>query len=204
MPDAKYSMTFATGGLLYRESLVVAGLYGELGEWDAVKDRILSANLLQIRTPSGARRIYQEVSLRLMRLAPGEMALFLRGSRQEQCYLLWLAVCKRYRFVHDFAVEVLREKFLGWDLGLTYEDYDLFFNNKAEWHPEVEQAAPSTRKKQRQLLFRMMREAGLLSQDNRILPALLTPRLGETIARESPAYFTVFPISDLEISEWLP
>jgi hypothetical protein len=204
MPDAKYSMTFATGGLLYRESLVVAGLYGELGEWDAVKDRILSANLLQIRTPSGARRIYQEVSLRLMRLAPGEMALFLRGSRQEQCYLLWLAVCKRYRFVHDFAVEVLREKFLGWDLRLTYEDYDLFFNNKAEWHPEVEQAAPSTRKKQRQLLFRMMREAGLLSQDNRILPALLTPRLGETIARESPAYFTIFPISDLEINEWLP
>jgi hypothetical protein len=203
MSDTKYKMTFATGGLLYRESLIVAELYGELGAWDAVKEKVISDNLLQIRTLSAARRIYQEISLRLMELTPAEMALLQQGSRQEQNYLLWLAVCKRYTFVRDFAVEVLREKYLRLDLALSYEDYDVFFNNKAEWHPEVAQAAPSTRKKQRQLLFRMMREAELLSRDNQIIPAMMTSRLSETIGRESPAYFTVFPLSDLDIREWL-
>ena len=203
MTNTQYSMTFATGGLLYRESLMIAELYDELRAWHAVKERVISDNLLQIRTLSGAKRIYQEVSLRLMELTPAEMELLQQGSRQEQNYLLWLAVCKRYAFVRDFAVEVVREKFLRLALALSYEDYDVFFNNKAEWHPEVEQAAPSTRKKQRQLLFRMMREAELLSQDNHIIPALLTPRLAETIGRESPSYFTVFPVSDLDIRGWL-
>jgi len=203
MPNIKYIMTFATGGLLYRESLMVAELYGELGEWDPVRERVLSENLLQIRTLSAARRIYQEVSLRLMQLTPAEMEMLQTASFQEQNYLLWLAVCKRYRFVHDFAVEVLREKFLRLDLALSYDDYDIFFNNKAEWHPEVERVASSTRKKQRQLLFRMMREAELLSRDNYIIPTMLTPRLAETIGRESPSYFTVFPLSDLDIREWL-
>ena len=46
---------------------------------------------------------------------------------------------------------------------LTYEDYDRFFYDKAEWHPEVGRVAPSTREKQRQIVFKAMREAGLLS-----------------------------------------
>ena len=34
------------------------------------------------------------------------------GSSQEQKAVLWLAVCRHYRFIHEFATEVLREKFL--------------------------------------------------------------------------------------------
>ena len=161
----KYSMSFTSGTLLPRESLVVAELFAELNDWDAVRERIVAGNLLQMRTDNASRRITSEVTSRLKTLSGDELSVLCEGSRDEQRLLLWLAVCKRYRFIYDFAVEVVREKFLRLDMTLTHEEYDIFFNKKAEWHPEVEGVAPSTQAKQRQVVFKMLREADLLLDD---------------------------------------
>jgi hypothetical protein len=164
---------------------------------------VLGNNLLQIRTQSAAKRIYQEASGRLIELTPEEMELLLEGSPQEQRYLLWLAVCRRSHFIHDFAVELLREKYLRFDFELDYDEYDAYVSRKAEWHEELDDVAESTHKKQRQYLFKMMRQADLLTADNHILPALLTPRLARTIAAKDPADLTIYPASELDIRSWL-
>jgi hypothetical protein len=196
-------MSFTAGALLYRESLTVAKLYEEMNNWDAVRTKVIDDNLLQMRTLNASKRIFREVASRLKHLTAEELALLRTGTHDEQGHLLWLAVCKRYRFIYDFAVEVVREKFIRFDFDLSYDAYDIYFSNKAEWHPEVEGVAESTRKKLRQVLFRMMREANLLSSDHRILPAMLTPREIEVIADDSPSYLLVFPISPTEVQEWL-
>jgi hypothetical protein len=203
MAKQEYNITFATGGLLFHETLAVTEVYDRLEDWDAVREEVLGRNLLQIRTQSAAKRTYQEVAGRLQTLSPEETALLLEGSVQEQRYLLWLAVCRRSLFIHDFAVELLREKYLRLDLALTYDDYDSFFYRKEEWHPELEEVADSTHKKQRQYLFKMLRQAQLLSRDNRILPALLTPRLARTVAATDPADLHIYPASDMDIWSWL-
>ncbi len=203
MRERTYSMSFTTGALLYRECALVAALYGELDDWEAVRAKVMAGNLLQMRTPNALKRVYREVSSRLRLLTEPEMAVLREGGQQEQGYVLWLAVCKRYRFIYDFAVEVLREKFLGLNLALSYEDYDRFFLDKAEWHPEVEGVAPATRGKQRQFVFKMLHEADLLSKENHIQPALLTSRLVEAIAGDSPAHFAVFPVTESVLKEWL-
>ena len=203
MTESKYTLSFTAGALLYPESLTVAKLCEALGDWDAVRAQVLDENLLQMRTPSASKRIFREVASRLKHLTPAEMALFRTGPRQEQDHMLWLAICKRYRFIYDFAVQVVREKFIRLDFDLSYDAYDVFFNNKAEWHPEVEGVAESTRKKLRQVVFKMMREANLLTQDNQILPAMPTPREIEVIAADSPSYLLAFPISPTEVQEWL-
>ncbi|HDQ70550.1 MAG TPA: DUF1819 family protein [Chloroflexi bacterium] len=203
MTETAYVMSFTAGALLHRESLTVATLFHGLGDWDVVRDRVLDENLLQMRTSQAAKRIFREVSGRLKPLTPAELALLLDGAPQEQGHILWLAVCKRYRFIYDFAIEVVREKFIRLDFDLSYDDYDVFFNDKAEWHPEVEGVAESTRKKLRQVLFKMMREANLLTQDDQIVPAMLTPRTIEVIAAGSPSYLLAFPISPTEVQEWL-
>jgi len=204
MVENRYSMSFTTGALLYQESLTVAKLFGEVGDWDVVRKRVIDDNLLQMRTLNASRRVFREVASRLKQLTQAELALLCTGTRQEQNHSLWLAICKRYRFIYEFAVEVAREKFLRLDFDLCYDDYDIFFNNKAEWHSEVAGVAESTRKKQRQVVFKMMREAELLTRDNRILPAMLTPREVEVIAADSPAHLAVFPVSPAELEEWLP
>ena len=45
--------------------------------------------------------------------------------------------CKQYSLVREFAIEVVREKFLRLDLALSYLDFDIFFNAKAEWDDEL-------------------------------------------------------------------
>jgi hypothetical protein len=198
----KYSMSFTTGTLLHRESEVITRLYCELGNWDAVRGIVIAENRLQMRTLNASKRIFREISSRLKWLTPPQLQLLLDGTYQEQSYLLWLAVCRRYRFIYDFAVQVIREKFLRMDFDLSYDDYDIFFNNKAEWHSEVEGVAVSTRSKQRQVIFKMLREAELLSADNRILPCLLSPRLIQVIHADDPADFAIFPAREADIKRW--
>jgi len=163
---------------------------------------VITGNLLQMRTLNASKRIYREVASRLKLLAPEQLDMLIDGRVEEQGYLLWLAFCRRYRFIYDFAVEVVREKFMRLDYRLTYEDYDIFFNRKAEWHPEMDQISPATRYKQRQVVFKTLREADLLSADNDIIPAMLPPGLAHLIARDNAADLKVFPVSDLDILTW--
>jgi len=199
----RYSMSFTSGTLLLRESLTIAEIYGELLDWDSVRSTVLAENRLQMRTANASQRLYREVASRLKQLTADEFDLLLHGSLQEQSYLLWLAVCKRYRFIHDFAAEVVREKYLRFDFEIKPEEYDTFFNRKAEWHPEVEAVAMATRKKQRQFVYRMLHEAQLVGGDQRIIPALLTPRLVDAIRADDPAHFVIYPVSEMEVQRWM-
>lgn len=202
MGKITYSMSFTTGTILYRESMTVAHLYRALGDWDAVRDQVIAENRLQMRTLNSSKRIVREINSRLKLLTPVELALLYDDLQQEHLYVLWLAVCKRYQFIYDFAVEVIREKFLRFDFALTPVEFNAFLNAKAEWHPEVERVAPSTRNKLRQFVFRMLREADLIGRDQRILPTLLTPRLIDAIRQDAPAHFAVFPVTDRDMQEW--
>jgi hypothetical protein len=195
MANEKYSMSFTTGGLHYHESIKVAELFLELGDWSAVRELVFEKNLLQGRSMSTTKRLFRETSSRLKRLTEDQISILGDGSRQEQNQVLWLAVCKRFRFIHDFAVEVVREKFLRMDMELTREDYNAFFNAKAEWHDELEQLARDTKIKLKQVVFKMMREADLLSRSHTIIPPILTPRVVSVITADSPVYLAIFPIS---------
>ena len=97
-----------------------------------------------MRTTNSFKRIYREVASCLSRLTPAAWEILWHGTSQEQRYILWLAVCKRYAFIRDFATSVVHEKYLRLDYTLTYLDYDIFFDDKAEWHPEVKRVADST------------------------------------------------------------
>jgi hypothetical protein len=86
---------------------------------------------------------------------------------------------------------------------LTFSDYDAFYNAKALWHTELEALAPSTQSKLRQNLFRMLREAGLLSEQGEIQPARLAPHTARLLARHGRDSLLIFPAMDNEIQRWL-
>ncbi len=202
MATTKYTMSFTTGGLFLHESMTVAGLYLDLGDWTAVRDRVISGNLLQTRTVNTARRIIGEISARLKILTEEEMRILMDGSRQDRQHILWMAVCQRYRFIREFAVEVIREKYLRLDMNLSHEDYDAFFNARAEWDDKLERLAETTRKKLRSVVFKMLREADLLTRDHIINPVMLSPRVAKIVRRNALASPVVFPLSDADLKEW--
>lgn len=195
MSPHTYKTSFAAGGLFYHEAIKIAQRYQALGDWALVRAEFLDNNLLQTRTHSSALRLVREAIQRVQCLTPLQVDLLLNGSRPEQNQILWLAACKHYRLIAEFAREVLHEKFLHMDLQLLHRDYDVFFNTKAEWHPDLESLTPLTQKKLRQVLLRILREAEIISSTNQIQPLLLSARVEAAIRGDDPAYLACFPVS---------
>lgn len=199
MTNERYSMSFTTGGLFHPESIKLAALYLELGDWRSVRGRVIAENLLQTRTLSTLKRVCSEVVSRLRTLSQSELEFLVEGSRQEQAYLLWLALCRRYRFIADFAIEVLRERYVTLKTDLTVEDFDSFFNRKSDWHSELDEITPATRGKLRQVLFKILREADLLTDNNMINAAMLSPRLLELIHQGGHGDVLCFPVFESDL-----
>lgn len=200
MSNNRYSMSFTTGGLFQRESAKLVVLYLNLGDWNSVHNKVITENLLQTRTLNTLKRVCREVVSRLRTLSQDELEFLVESNHQEQAYLLWLAICRRYKFIADFAVEVLRERYITLKADLSFDDFDSFFNRKSEWHLELDEITPATRSKLRQVLFRILHEADLLTTNNMINAAMLSPRLLKMIHqgnRRDVLYFPVFE-SDLK------
>jgi hypothetical protein len=66
---------------------------------------------------------------------------------------------------------------------LNYAAFDFLFYDQAQFHPELELVSETTRKKLRQILFRMLREAGILSDDSRLVAAIASPALEDLNAK---------------------
>lgn len=199
MQTVNYNMSFIAGALFLQESVAIAQLFLVLGDWKSVRGKVLEENLIQSRTMSSASRLCREICRRLESLREEELKILAEGTIEEQKQILWIAICRRYRFIREFTVEVVREKYLQLDLDLHPEDYDSFFNAKSEWHDELEHLTESSRNKLRQVTFRMLREADLMSKSNTINPIMLSPQVARTVG--SLADLRIFPLSDQEIRE---
>ncbi len=193
MTNDKYCMSFTTGGLFHHESLNLAVLYLDIEDWNTVRQKVMAENLLQARTLNTSRRVCREIISRLKTLDAGELDLLVASNPREQGYLLWLAVCRRYRFIADFAVEVMRERFITLKTDLNYADFDAFFNRKSEWYAELDQLRSTTRNKLRQVMFKMLREADLLTANNMIKATMLSPGLVEVISHGNRRDVFFFP-----------
>lgn len=192
-------MSFTAGGLFLPESSEIANLFRSLKDWKAVRNRTLEQNLIQSRTTSSKIRICREICQRLEELSDSQLEILTDGTIGEQRQILWVAICRHHRFIHEFAVEVIREKYLQLNFELHPEDYDAFFNNKAMLHDELDQLTESTRNKLRQVVFRMLRETGLLTKQNAINPPMLTHRVAQAVGDKAPDDLRIFPIADKDI-----
>ncbi len=169
-------------------------LYLEMRDWNVVRAKVVDENLLRARTQSTLKRICREVIPRLRMLEFDEIAMFVKCGPQEQGYLLWLAVCRRHRFIAEFAEEVLQERYLGLKSDISSEDFDAFFNAKSTLHPELDKIRPTTRSKLRQVLFRMLREAELLDPKNRIRPVMPSASFVKAISPDRRSELRWLPI----------
>lgn len=196
MNPIKQEMTSTDRPLYHREAVIVANLYRELKDWPAVRTRVIEENLLQTRTRSTLKKKYGEISSRLKHLSPALLDLLSNGTYREQRHILWLAVCLRHPFIYAFAVEVVRENFLGLKETVTSRQFDTFFVRKAQWHERLDRLKTPSVTKMKNAIFKMLRVVQILTKQNTIMPVLLSPRLYETIMKDAPEHIAVFPLSE--------
>ena len=114
---------------------------------------------------------------------------------------MWVAMCRYYAFVGDFATEVLRRHFLLREPMDQSGDFARFVRSKALWHPELETVTAATMKKLRGNLFAAMGEAELLDRaDGRVLEAPVTASLSPILERR-PDSLEFLP-TDRRVAGW--
>lgn len=190
----RYALSFTSGALLMREALVAAPIYLREHDWAKVRELIEADNLLQSRTRSSGFRLAREVAQRLAVLTDDEIELLIEVTTSERGHMMWVAACRRYDLIGEFAEEVLRERFLILASTLNYSDFDSFVRGKALWHEEVADLKDSTLQKLRSTVFRMLVEAGLRSREGHILQAVLSTRVAEALSARIPSDIRFFPI----------
>lgn len=190
---ARYALSFTSGSLLLREALVAAPIYLREHDWAKVRHIMESDNLLGSRTVSAGQRTTREVAQRLAVLTDSELELLIAATTSERGHLLWTAACRRYALIGEFGEEVLRERFLLMAPSLDYSHFDSFIRRKALWHEEIAMLKDSTLRKLRATVFRMLVEAGLLTDDGQILPAVLSARVSEVLTARTPSDLRFFP-----------
>lgn len=189
----RYALSFTSGALLTREAIVAVALYRKTRDWTVVRQVISEDNLLQSRTMSAGFRLAREAAQRLSVLTDHELDLLADASATERGHLMWAAACRRYTFIGEFAEEVLRERFLLLTPTLSYDEFDVFLRGRALWHPELDEVRESTLKKLRAVIFRMLVEAGLLTERGEIVPAVISGRLVDAFDSQEPSDLRYFP-----------
>ncbi len=193
----RYALSFTAGGLLSREAAVLAPTYAEQRDWGKVRDLAVKENLLQARAYRTGVRLVRETVNRLSELSDHEVEILADLTASERGHLMWSAACHRYDLIGEFAEEVLRERFLTLAGTVSHGDYDSFFRTKAMWHDELNEISDLTYKKLREVLFKMMVEAGLLNAHGGIEPSLLSARIAGFLTKRTPSDIRFFPTRDV-------
>ncbi len=127
---ARYSFGFMGAALRPELARIVAEIYLAEGTWAATRARVLASNALQCRTAPSARRMEQEMRLRLSTLTPVQLGLLAVTAGPDCAALSWLATIKHSAFLFDFAADVLRDKLASLDRVLRYSDYETFVDTR--------------------------------------------------------------------------
>jgi hypothetical protein len=198
-----YLLSYTSTALSPYESEVVATLYLECGDWESVRERVIDENVVQKGTLASRKRLFLELKKRLTTLTGAQLAYYKEASASEAKALTMLSCFKCYRFIYDFATEVMRRKLLLFDYEILNSDYESFYDSKRVAYENLNTVSEATQKKLKQVMFRMFEQAGFIDDAKRrhIQKPYLTEALIQLIVEDDPRLLGAFLYSDREIDE---
>ena len=198
-----YSFSFISGALYLPESVAVAELMLEEGDWKSVVRKVSEHNVLRQRTDASRTRLLREIRYRLQQFSTAELEFFCKSNSRDQRHLLFIAICQHFRFIREFIDEVLRAKLLTLDTQFYPSDFSRFFDDKSTQAEEVERLSDKSRAKIKQVIIRMLSEVGLLdsTSSQRIQRVVPGRDLVHLIAKIDPKRLRFLLLSDADICQ---
>lgn len=202
-PSPPYTFSFVTGALFVPETLAVASKLQLNRDWKAVISAVRAENLLRQRTLASTARLLREIRYRLEKFSPAELDFLVAADARDQRLLLFIAACRRYRFIREFTTEVLWPKVQGAEPQVYPGDLIRFLEDRGDAAPEVKKLTDNSRSKVRQVILRILSEAGLIdSTDSRKLQRPMPSRsLAKLIAEIDVKQLRWLLLSDEEIRQ---
>lgn len=191
----KYDFSFTGASVRLNEILLV------LRAWEVEKREVDFTNELGNGKKNTGKRLISELKKRINNLTQEQKQLLLEADSTTQKQIAFVAICKTYKFILDFTIEVIREKYLVFDYQITDGDYNSFIRRKGELHPEIEQLTEITFKKVRQLTFKILEQVGMIDniKEKNIQPQILNQQVVNAIFVDNPLLLKVLLVSDHDI-----
>jgi len=163
----KYSASFTAGALMRNETLsIIRSLL------DGLDPEEVNPDVLDVNSIRGRRRKTSEILKRLEATDRTVWQDLPEQTARAQHMALYYCCLKAYHLVFDFHMDVVLSTWRSSDQALQPYDVQRFLEQRADSHPEVDTWSESTWEKIRQVLLKMLREAGLLA-DGRLRPVAL-------------------------------
>lgn len=197
-----YNLSFTAGAAMLTETRAVAEVLIECdGDWNRVKERVFTENLLQKDKRSSTTRYYALIKQRLEVLTPEELRLLAESPATIQRQMVLLSICKAYRFIYDFINEVVRDAYFNQFEKVPKTAFNEFFNEKRYEHPELEKVTNKTVSKMRQVIFRILEQTEVIedTENGIIQRPYLRDTVEEAILKDNPALLSAFLYSNYEI-----
>ena len=203
--NIKYTFSFTGASVLIAETLAIAEEYNRLNDWRAVEKSLLDNNLLNKIKQATFKREFSEIKKRLSLLTQDQLQLMIQGSLNDAKAMILLSLVKSYSFLHDFIIEVIRNKYLLFDTVISDIDYIRFVNTKSLSHNELNAITEVTAKKVKQVIFKLLEQVGLIthSRNGSILKPILNGKVIDVIIDDDPALLSAFLFSNEEIKTLL-
>jgi hypothetical protein len=199
---AKYILSFTAASLRLNEMVKVAmtALDNNSSDLHKVRESGVVFNSVKTRTSD---REFREIRKRLELLTPNQINILASVDLISQKQIAFLSVCKRYNFIRDFAIDVIRDKVLVFDYKINESDFNSFINSRIHLHPELEDYTEYTLKKAKQVLFHILEQAGIINNaiEKIIQPQILEPSVIKAIFEDDPAWLKIFMVSDKDINQ---
>jgi hypothetical protein len=189
----KYNMNFTVGSLLIYPSIEFISLYLKHQDWVTARKEALELNITQSDKSSSATRILGEIRSRLVLLSDAQLEFFNTANLQDKLYLLILALSKKYRLIYDFLIhlhQAYREEKI---INFTKRNFDIFFNDKTIYYPELISLEAARLLKFRRYTFKSLQEARILDENFDVLPVSFSKDLIKIIIDSDKRDLLIFP-----------
>ncbi len=188
-----YTLSFTVGGLFLYEGLELARLRASGSTWGEVRKAAPADVFVARGGASSVKRIRNEVVGRLSHLAEAEIAHLAEAGMTDARALMWVAACRKYRILAEFAREVLDERLRTFQPEIRVTDFDALLDAKGVHAEEIARLTPSTRARLRSGAFRMLREAELIDAENRVSAPRLSGALRDLLASDPGSGLDLIP-----------
>ena len=182
----KYRFSFTAASLKVHEMVLLAE---ELKNRDLDLED-LDPSILKKKRLNTNKREFSELILRMKQLSDDEISALTFMSVDNQRLICFISCIRTYLFLKEFVEEVILENIKLLKFSIDELDYTVFFNRKALEYNQVENLAESTKYKIKQVLFKMLEQAGLIDHvsSKRIVIPYLNLQIQNLFSREELKY----------------
>lgn len=143
MTPPPYILSFTVGGLFLFEGIALAKLRAAGSSWAEVRHAVPAGVFVARGGASSVKRIRNEVVGRLTRLTDPEITHLASAGMTDARTLMWVAACRKYRILAEFAREVLDERLRTFQPEIRVTDFDALLDAKGV-HAEPHNLEPET------------------------------------------------------------